>query len=193
MADDQSHRNGNGPQAGNIVRLVGEAWAISVEVFLRSRFGSRYIGAKGAIVVLIVPFFIMFWKGHDPRPLLCFLVAYLGLCVLTRIGGLVRRMRGEGDHSRYSGWPRLCRAFPWLSEVAVKTYVEPCFVLGVAGLVGNWNPPLAAYLGIGALCLLMNVLGNETWIRQRAMDINDAVYEQQSVAERFREMRGENY
>jgi hypothetical protein len=193
MQDHQPHLNIGLPQADKAVRFLVDAWAVSVEVFIRSQFGSRYIGAKGALVFLIVPIFIMFWQDHDPRPLLWFLMAYLVMLIFARVASLHRRMQGETEHSRYSGWPRLMAVFPWLSEMTVKKYVEPFFVCAIGLLVGNHNPPLAIYLAASAFCLLTSTHAGEAWLRRRVMEMNDAVSEQEQVAERFREMRGEYF
>jgi hypothetical protein len=193
MSDNQQPLNIDGRQAVNWLQFAVESWAISVEVFLRREFGWNYIGAKGALVLLLIPVFLMFWQGHDPRPLLWFLVAYLVMCAVARAQAWRRRSRGDGNHSYYSGWPRLMKTFRGCSEVTVKQWIEPLFVGIVAALIGNHNVPLAAYLLGAAVCLLMSVFSKEESMRRRVMAMNDAVNEQEIIAERFRDLRGENF
>jgi len=193
MAGNQQPLNIDGRQASNLLQFVAESWAISVEPFLRSEFGWNYIGAKGATVVLLIPVFLMFWEGHDPRPLLWFLVAYLVMCAVARAQAWRRRSRGDGNHSYYSGWPHAMKIFRGLSEVTVKQWIEPGLVGIVAALIGNNNPPLAVYLFGAAVCLFMSVFSKEESVRRRVMAMNDAVTEQELIAERFRELRGENF
>ncbi len=191
--NQQQQVNTSGSEAFAGARFAIEAWAISVEVFLRTGFGARYIGAKGAVVLLMAPMSLLFFQDQDPRPLLWFLVAYLVMVVIARIDSLRRRSRGDTTHSFYSGWPRLMKIFPRCSEVTVKKYVEPLFV-GIVGVaIGNHNVPLAMYLLMAAICLFVSVFSSEEVLRRRVAEMNDAVNEQEIIAERFREIRGETF
>ncbi len=185
--------NSDGRQAANWLRFIVESWAVSVEVFLRREFGWNYIGAKGALVLLLVPMFMLLWPGHDLRPLLWFLGTYLVMCVVARAQAWQRRSRGDANHSYYSGRSWLMGIFRGCSEVTVKQWFEPLLVGIVAFLIGETNVPLAAYLLGSAVCLFMSTFGREQSVRQRAAAMNDAVIEQEIVAERFREMRGEQF
>jgi hypothetical protein len=179
--------------AKTILTLVVHAWAVSVEVFLRRGFGSRYIGLQAALVLLLVPFYALIWNGHDPRPMFLFLVAYLGLVAFARIGVLFRVLRGDQRHSGYSGWPRCLNSRSRICEIKVKKFVEPFVVLAIGGLIGNHNPPLAIYLVIASFCLMVTVHESDNWIRRRATDMNDAVLDQQVIAERFRDLRRDRF
>ncbi len=185
--------NSDGRRAANGLQFVAESWAVSVEVFLRREFGWNYIGAKGAAVLLLIPMFMLLWPEHDLRPLLWFLVAYLAMCAVARAQAWRRRSRGDANHSFYSGWPLLMGIFRGCSEVTVKQWFEPLLVGTVAFVIGENNVPLAAYLLGAAVCLFMSVFTREQSVRQRAAAMNDAVMEQEIIAERFREMRGEQF
>ena len=193
MQGNQQMSNGDARQAANWLQFIAESWAVSVEVFIRREFGWNYIGAKGAAVLLLVPMFMLLWPEHDLRPLLWFLMAYLMMCVIARVQAFRRRSRGDANHSYYSGWPWAMGIFRGCSEVTVKQWFEPLLVGSVAFLIGENNVPLAAYLLGAAVCLFMSVFTREQSVRQRAAAMNDAVIEQQIVAERFREMRGEQF
>ena len=194
MTGDQQQSGMSGAEAGNWLRFLIESWAISVEVFIRKGFGVRYVGSKGAMVLLIVPMVIIFFsQEHDPRPLCWFLLAYLVMCVFRRVGALRRQTLGDTTHSFYSGRPRLMGLFRFLSEVTVKQFVEPLFVALTGAFIGNYNAPLGMYLLIAAACVGVSVFNSEMSVRRRVMEMTDAVNEQQVVAERFREIQGDNF
>jgi hypothetical protein len=179
----------HGQQAANLLQFLVDAWATSAEVFLRREFGWNYIGAQAAAVVVLVPIFMMLWPGYDPRPLAWFLVAYLVMCVIARLQAGWRRMRGDANHSYYSGWPWLMGIFRRWSEVTVKRWVEPALVGILAALIGEHNAPLASYLVGSALCLFVSGHAREESVRKRVEAMKDAAIEQEIIAERFREMR----
>ncbi len=167
--------------------------AVSVEVFLhRSRtFGERYLGMQAAAVMLVVLFYGACWEGHDVSPLLGFLLAYLFMCFVVRIGGLIERRRtGVWEHSLYNGFPRILRLMPWLGEHRAKLYVEPMLVFLVGVFTMPLNEPLGGYLILASMGLLLSVNLTVGYERTRAMDMNDAAIEQRDLAERFRERRG---
>ena len=177
-----------GAQGLGIVLLVIQALAASVEVFLRREIGSRYMDKQGALAVLLIPGWCLFWPEKDPRPLCWFLGAYLVMCARVRFTSLRRRLRGEEGHTRYNGWPRIL-SLPLLrrlSEAKAKAVVEPLLVIGTGALVMNSNPPLGSYL-VAAGCGLGLAHGAiEARERTRLMDMSDAVIDQRNLAERFR-------
>jgi hypothetical protein len=172
-----------------LLMLVVRAWAISLEVFLRRGFGSRYFGLQAALVLLLVPSYALIWEGQDLRPIFLFLVGYVVLSAFARIGMLFRVLRGDQRHSFYSGWPRLLNSRSRFCEIKVKKFVEPFVVLAIGGLIGNHNPPLAIYLVLASFCLTMTAHASDNWIRRRAMEMNDALLDQQHIAERFHDLR----
>lgn len=184
----------SGTQAAGWLRLLIDAWAVSVVIFLRRGFGARYLGAQGAMVLLIVPMFMIFFsQQHDPWPLCWFLGAYLLMWVCARIGAARRHSMGDSTHSYYSGWPRLMRIFRFLSESTVKQFVEPPLVALIGFWIGGHNLPLGTYWVVAAVCMAVGSLQDEMALRQRVTDMNDAVSEQQLIAEQFRKMRGDNF
>lgn len=58
------------PSFEQLERILGQichAWAFSVEVFLHGGFGRRYIGVQSAVVLLLVPAFVLFWEGDGQQ------------------------------------------------------------------------------------------------------------------------------
>lgn len=170
--------------------MLCSSWATSLEVFLHKGMGHRYHGLQAAAVLLLVPFYSLAWSEYDLRPLMCFLGAYVVMCLVTRVDGLLRRSRGMQQHSFYSGWPRLMGQKCRIDEVAFKRFVEPVFALLAGYGLRQIDPPLGTYLMIGGVCMFLTVSAGQTVERARAVDMNDAVIEQEWIAERFREMRG---
>lgn len=168
---------------------VSRIWATSLEVFLHSGLGHRYLGVQALAVLLLIPIYTMFWQGYDIRPLVWFLMAYLAMCFVNRIGNLARS--GERQHSYYTGWPRLIGRTSKLSELVVKRFIEPALALAIGFILRvNVNAPLGTYLMIGAGCLFVSVSASEMEDQTNLDDLHDRVIEQETIAERFRDMRG---
>jgi hypothetical protein len=185
-ADDQSNKL-------NWLNIIPEAWAISVYVFLHRGFGERYLGLPAAAVILLVPFYCILWPNADLRPMLLYLLAYLFMCLVARLGMALRRVRGESpEHSRYCGYPWLMKLCPRLSEVAVKRWIEPLVVFLGGVFTLPLNQPLGLYWMVGAMCMGGIVSSALVRERRQATDMYDSVLEQQNLAERFRGMRGDD-
>lgn len=176
------------------VVFIAGALATSVEVFLHRRFGERYLGFQAAVVLLIVPFYSLFWEGRDPTPLLQFLVAYVVMCALARIGIMARLRRGGAqEHSRYNGYPRLMAITRRISERTFKLVVEPLLVFFVGVFTMPTSEPLGSYLMLAALGLLISTQLTAGYQRIRALDMYDAYMNHNEVAQGFRDMRGERW
>ncbi len=184
-----------GQNVGSLLYIGVEGCALSIEVFLHRHFGARYIGFQGLVATALIGVFIVFCgdHGHDPRPMILFLVAYLVLVACARLDAFRRTMRGDKTHSRYSGTPWLIKPNARLSEITIKKFVEPIVVLGIAALISDYNQPLAAYLIVAVSCLVGSNLRAAMWMRGRVMDMNDAVADQEQVAQQFRDMRGDHF
>jgi len=176
-----------------LVHFVIKSWGTAVEVFLRKDFGAEYLGTQAAFVLLLIPIYIAMAPEFDPRPMLIYLVGYIGMCLVHRISVIRRNWRGEYGHQYYNGVPRLGRYFPKLSEVAVKTWIEPLAVLGCGLLLIPLFPPLGLFLLIGEGCALFRMLDWDLRMRRQAREMHDAMIEQEAVADRFRELRGDRY
>lgn len=172
--------------------FVSGALAASVEVFLhRSRtIGERYLGLQATAVIAIVLLYSLFWEGYDVMPLLRFLGMFLFMCFLARVGAAARRRRGgPQEHTRYTGFPRVCSVFRRLSERTAKMVVEPMLVFLAGAFVMPVSEPLGGYLMLASVGLLISVHMSVGYDRVRALDMNDASIDQRQIAERFREMR----
>lgn len=176
----------------NAALFVCRAYATSLEVFLHRGLGSQYLGLQAAAVLILVPLFGCAWEGHDLTVLLLFIPAYLVMCIIARIDMFRRWRRGEYCHTQYSGWPRLMTAKATMTELACKQYVEPLLVFALGYCVLQMGErPFGGYLMFSAVCLAISTNIDVVVDRMRAAKMNDAVIEQELVAERFRKMRGE--
>src|ERR1043165_3139413 len=178
-------------RTANVFALVCEILAVSTAVFIRRRFGPRYLGIQAALAALAIPFFVVFFPYDDPRYLGWYFVAFLAMWFLARTGAAARAARGVQSHSRYNGFPHLCSLLPWVGEFAIKRIVEPAVVLAVGAAVAGINEPLGVYLMLSSFGLAATAAMHEMYERQRAMDMLDAYMDQQALAERFRQMRNE--
>lgn len=176
------------------VIFIAGSLATSVEVFLHRRFGERYFGLQAVAVLVIVPFYSLFWEGHDPTGLMQFLGAYIVMCFLARLSVMARvRRGGPQEHTRYNGYPRLMAITRWISERTLKLVVEPMIVFFVGVLTMPVNEPLGGYLMLAALGLLVSTHMAAGYDRVRALDMHDAYLDQNQVAQDFREMRNEQW
>ncbi len=180
-------------QTGNLIELAFSGWALSIEVWLRHGFGSRYVGIQGLFGFIILVGYMMLWNGHDVSPVFWYLVFFLGALFIRRMQGFYRAANGESNHSLYSGTSGLAGKFPQCSELTIKRWVEPIFVACLGGFACLLSPPLGLYLIIGAAMLRFNVERGERWTRMRVREMNDAVFDQEEIAYRFRDMRGDNF
>lgn len=168
--------------------FLSQSLAVSVEVFLHSRIGSRYLGGAGAFVLLIIPVYSTLWEEHDVMPLFQYLIAYLMLCAVVRVGSLRRRFKGTEGHSYYSGYPTLLylpvlRRF---SEPTFKAVIEPMLVFLTGTFVMPANEPLGSYLMMGAAGMFLSVALARSYQRTRMLDMRDAYIAERNVAEQFR-------
>ncbi len=188
--EQPQQREGNGNGVGfNIVVLLLRSIAVTVEVFLHRRFGSRYVGLQGVLGIVMILVFAAIIPAPGTWGLIIFLFAYLKACLYARAGVLWRKLQGqECDHTLYSGYPYLMRVLPRWNELTVKRLVEPALVFLVGCAVAHFIPALALYLFIAAGALFMTVNQAEAYERRRAEVMRDSVIEVQQRAERVRSM-----
>jgi hypothetical protein len=171
----------------NWLGFAASGLAFGAEVFLRRRFGERYIGAQGLVPVAGLFFLPLFFPHDDPMPALWLMGAYLCMCLVARCD-IVRRQRlGDlGCHSRYSGEPRLWRLVPLASETTVKSMVEPMIVAGLGCLALQFSQPVGAYVLASAFALFIMSESLKQRDRNLRLDLHDAVMDAQFRAGRFR-------
>jgi hypothetical protein len=174
--------------------FICNSLAVSVEVFLHKGVGSRYIGLQGLAAAAMIFFWGGFWPGQDISPVLIYLALYLLFCFAQRMDALKRLRQGGGqEHSRYTGRPILMRFTGRINEITIKRIVEPALVFLIGILICSANEPLGKYLMLAAVGLLVSVQSTLRFEETRATDMNDAMINQQHAAQRFREMRGEDF
>lgn len=179
--------------ASNWIRIIVEVWAMTLCVLLHRRFGRRYIDYRAALGLVLIFFYPIFWREHDPRPMLALLLFYLLMLLRARIEGLWRGRRGEVIHSRYNGESRVASCFPKLDELTLKSRAEPLYVLGCGLGLLPFMPPLAMFLIIGAACLWASVQSELLYERAKAEQTFDAMIDAQQHAERVRKLSGEHF
>jgi hypothetical protein len=177
--------------SGGIFPLVVQAWAYSVEIFLnRTDCGSRYVAVQAPTALFLMPIYCLFCDLSGAQWMMVYLLAYLGRSVIVRVRGIASRFESRTCHSRYVGTPRLMSVLRW-SEVTIKHHIEPALVIVVSVAMFWASPTVGFYLLIAGSCLYITVSEAQRHVELRAADMNDAVIEQEIVAERFGEIRGE--
>jgi hypothetical protein len=99
------------------------------------------------------------------------------------------RRASANAHSFYDGTPRFFNPNGTMGELTFKRMVEP-FLVMLAGLATSvLNLPLGMYLVGGAISMnFVNSMAH-TMDRRRELDLHDAVFEQERLAEAFRRRR----
>lgn len=176
-------------KGANFMMLAAQVLASPIEVFLRTRFGSRYFGVPSAIAILALPMWSLLWPREDPRPLLIFWGLYILMQLRARVEGMRMVARGDHVHSRYNGRPRLARIFRKMPEQKIKVVAETVVVCAIGVLMLPISESLGSYLFAAAFAsgLLNSTI--DAVERARSVELNDAWIEQQSLAERFRELQ----
>ena len=176
----------------NLMIFVIRTWSTSLEVFFRRDFGDRYLGVQAMAVLILVPLYSLGWQDYDLRPLYWFIPAYLLRCLYVRQRAIWTRQPGDWCHSYYDGWPTGLKSTAKISERTFKRFFEPASALALGFMVRNFlgEGPLGCYLMIGGACMFWSGHLTQMAYRTRLKNIQDAMIEQQLLAEEFRQIRG---
>ncbi len=177
-------------RAFTFLAFASQVIAYPVEVWLRTRMGPQHGGLIALVALFTVPMWSVFFPTENPNGLWIFWFGFLVMQLRARIE--TTRMIAKGDviHSRYNGWPRLAWVFKSMPESRIKAAIEPLAVFLAALAVMEFSTPLGTYLIAAALALAFNNALIDAVAKARARELNDALIDQQQLAERFREMRG---
>jgi len=171
-----------------LVEGLARSTALSVEAFLHRGFGGSYIGS-GLAAFLVMYVFSTFFQGENLGPMAVFAGLYGILWLIACINALIRRWRKmERVHSRYGGRPHLCRLLPGWQEIHVKM-VEAVLVLGIGFVIHLLNRPLGDYMMMAGVLVLVRGYFVASALRNRAVELNDAVIEQREIADHFRQIQ----
>jgi len=172
----------------NVAMLAAQALSAPVEVFLRTRFGSRYFGVPAFLGFIAVPMWLLLWPGEDPRPMTVFWAFYILMQLRARVESAAMVRKGDIVHTRYNGRPRLMSLFRKTPELKLKA-VEPWLVMLVGVFLMAVSEALGSYLIAAGFCLALVESTIAAAERARVFQMHDAFLEQQQTAERFRELR----
>lgn len=176
-------------KAANWLVLAARVVASPLEVILRKNFGSKYFGIPSAVALFAVPAWTLFWPGESPVGIWALWILFVVMQLRARLESARMVAKGEIIHTRYNGWPRLASFFKRMSEQKIKAGLEPVVVFVAGALLMQVSQPLGSYLMVAAFSLGFNHSVIESVERAQAMEMNDALIEQQAMAERFRQMQ----
>lgn len=185
---------GPGRRAQNgahVMVFIVRALALPLEVLLRRRFGARFFGFPTLAGLVAIPVWITFWPEKNPGPMTGFGALVLLMLIRARVESLRMVAKGDLVHTRYNGWPRIAAIFRRTSETKIKGFIEPVLGLGVGVATMYVYEPLGSFLIVSSIALGMINSTIDAVEQARAMEMNDALIEQQGLAERFREVRGD--
>lgn len=176
-------------KGARVLVFVARMLASPLEACLRREFGPKYFGLQAFASVVLLPLWMAFWPGRSSDGLIGFWVYVLFMFARARAESARMLRNGTNVHTRYNGWPRLSRWFPRMSEAALKAKCEPafCFIAGI--LLFCVSEPLGSFVLVATVGLVLTQSTIEAVERARVTELNDAMIEQQILAERFREMQ----
>jgi hypothetical protein len=177
-------------QVVNWPLIVCHVAGLPVELLLHNvrTFGVRSAGPRVVMVVLLMFLFMAFHPNDNCRPLFWFMIAVIALSIVAQISAWRRQLRGVPSHSRYNGRPYLLSLFPCVSEVTIKR-LEPVMALAASWVIHHFNHPLGSFLIMASMCLGIRVGLEYSALRERALDMNDSLIDQQNAAASARSMR----
>jgi hypothetical protein len=180
-------------RGAHYVVFAARVLASPLEVCLRRGFGPKYFGLQAVGTLLLFPLWTVFWPRDNPAALYGFW-AIVMFC-FARARAESTRMVAKGDvvHTRYNGTSRLTRFFKRLPEAKVKGTCEPACGLVAGALLMQLDKPLGSIIVVSAVAMFLVQATIEGVEQARVSDLNDALIEQQSIAERFREMQRDQW
>lgn len=170
--------------SANIFAFLAWVWGTSLQVFIRKNMGRRYLGWNAIFVFALIPCFSLLWPPQDTGALYLFLGAYMFMAAYRRMQSL--RVDALSEHSYYTGFPTTMKKGPNMDEVSYKLYSEPILVVIIGAMVTLFSKPLGWYIIFGGFALLIQASISKQLTDAEIMDTNDAMLDQQIVAEQFR-------
>lgn len=155
-----------------------------VTVFTRRRFGAHALGwnGVGAFVLLLL------CAGSWPGMLIYFWI-WLAALIIQRSQTIRMELRGDYEHSRYSGWPWLTSRFAKTERQAKALEVPLCMIVG--GLLCPLSEQVGMFVILCgfAMSVVLAIEGQAMAMQVRRM--RDAEIEMRQAAERFRGVRND--
>lgn len=183
--EQQSSNSLTFSDSANWVFTIAHVWSLPWELLLRKNFGWRYIDIYVLVAMIWPPLFAcLLFPQYDPRWSLWMFWGLLALTIYHRLAQLRNRWKGVVLHSQYPGYPIFCR--PSWDEMWFKRQREPLLILCLSFLSIGISPSLFLFSMGSFFAVIVKRLMCEFYQEQRAADMQDAIIEQQSLAEQFR-------
>ncbi len=176
-------------RAAHYLMFAARVLASPLEVWLRRGVGPKYFGIHALGTLLLFPLWTIFWPRESPTAL--YILWALTMLHLARAKAESNRMvkKGEIVHTRYNGTSRLQRYFKRFSEAKVKGTCEPVLGLVVGGILMQIDGPAGSLIVASSVGMFLGQSAIEEAEKARVSELNDALIEQQSIAERFRDLQ----
>ena|GEM_PF-3423908 len=188
----QPHSSRNDTQPGdgltlrgsfNLLHFLALVHALGCIVFLRRDFGREAFGLHGLFTIVL----ILAWGSvTNCYAMFIFFLLWLATVVCQRIKQFINWRRGLLVHSHYIGDPWIARRlFPRMSEANAKG-AEAFLCLAIGGVIGQFIPPLGAFIGLGFVSIMFVEAVMIETTRRRLQAMRDAELEQRYLAEMYR-------
>lgn len=174
----------------NLLTIVVRAWACSMYVFTRRKFGQKYFTASFFAAIPIIGFFGLATSQTAAQMSIHvgFIWLWVTLMIIHQVSKMYRKDEDEVP-SNYDGWPRIC---DWMnvSEANAKTYWEPVLCVLVGAVVMMIDISLGSFIGIGGLAIGLDHQRNVDGIREKVRQIRDAELEQELIRKEYERLYG---
>ena len=171
-----------------LIHFVLSWFVMSVVVFLRKDYGSRYLSW---INILFGMFAVSLFTGlgnwflseggHLSHTIEAAYYCVVGLSIYHRVVIWRKEKKGVRWHS-YNPGQSLIR-IPGVSEETVAKWIEPCVLFALAFVAGKFHDaPLRLWLLIGGVAVLVHEHVSYHMQRQNLLDMQDALIEQKNLS-----------
>lgn len=172
-----------------VLRFIAAVHCVSLEVFTRRDFGTRYASKTNLLFSIVLTGFygglggLVISAMHQERISTLMEMLYTAsifMAVWHRVSIWQKRRRGQIWHSRYSGRPYLetLLRFTGISEQAIKQYVEPASLLVLAYLASSLHQSaVSTWLMIGGISIFIQETLDQQMAENDVLDQQDALIE----------------
>ena len=170
----------------NVAMLIMKSHATAITVFLRTDFGSEGIGVAGLGAI----FLIIAMGGCSGDVLMYYyLIAFIIATVLQRIRTFRNWWRGNHQHSYYDGYPWLAlKLFPRVKKEGDAKGMEAFLCLAIGCLLLNCGvTSLGMFIAAGFISIMFVAGTKAELVKRRLRAMRDAQFEQEYLAEEFRQ------
>lgn len=169
----------------NLLYILVDAYALTLEILFRHSFGSRYLGFNCLLALFLLICVGGLFPSHNPALVTCY---FWGVLILM-LGAKLRASNNDRNGLRvHSYWPGTSR-LPQIGKDRGKPaggFDEACLAGVLSWPLYYIDQPLSTALFLGAICLAIKTATTKRYQRLRFRDLEDARLESEFFANSMR-------